>query len=81
MVAYRVKLDEVRGWASGPNGCGPPGLTGGALRSGRGPYHGSSTPSSGYLALYLMLQLCDQITVYGFGLDDEAGRAQVAARD
>jgi hypothetical protein len=33
--------------------------------AGRGPYHGGSTPSSGYVALYVMLQLCDQVTVYG----------------
>jgi len=31
--------------------------------AGRGPFHGGSTPSSGYVALYVMLQLCDQVGV------------------
>eukprot|EP00241_Pyramimonas_parkeae_P015510 CAMPEP_0114283928 /NCGR_PEP_ID=MMETSP0059-20121206/4374_1 /TAXON_ID=36894 /ORGANISM="Pyramimonas parkeae, Strain CCMP726" /LENGTH=573 /DNA_ID=CAMNT_0001404711 /DNA_START=46 /DNA_END=1767 /DNA_ORIENTATION=- len=43
---------------------------------GRGPYHGGSTPSSGYLAAFLMMQLCDKLTLYGFGLDDDSGNHQ-----
>ncbi len=41
-----------------------------------GPYYGGSTPSSGFLALYLMLNLCNRVTAYGFGLDAENGAAQ-----
>ena len=33
-------------------------------------YGGSSSPSSGYLAVYLMINLCKSVTVYGFGRAD-----------
>eukprot|EP00899_Mesostigma_viride_P023403 jgi/Mesvir1/4247/Mv22215-RA.1 len=42
----------------------------------RGIYFGGSTPSSGYSAIYFMLQACQNLTVYGFGLDAENGAAQ-----
>jgi hypothetical protein len=45
--------------------------------AGRGPFHGGSTPSSGYLAVFTLLQLCESLTVYGFGLDDDNGNKQV----
>jgi len=44
--------------------------------SGVGPFEGGDTPSSGFLAVYLMMQACKSVTVYGFGLDDESGKAQ-----
>jgi len=44
--------------------------------SGIGPFEGGDTPSSGFIAMYLMLQACDTVTLYGFGLDAEGGEAQ-----
>uniref|UniRef100_A0A061R7H7 Cmp-n-acetylneuraminate-beta-galactosamide-alpha--sialyltransferase 1 n=2 Tax=Tetraselmis sp. GSL018 TaxID=582737 RepID=A0A061R7H7_9CHLO len=41
-----------------------------------GPFYGGSTPSTGYLGVFMLLQLCSQVTVYGFGLDSEDGRLQ-----
>ena len=41
-----------------------------------GAYYGGSTPSSGFISTYMMMQLCDKITLYGFGLDDEGGHLQ-----
>ena len=38
---------------------------------GFGPFYGGSTPSSGFVGVYLLLQMCGTVTVYGFGLDDE----------
>lgn len=43
---------------------------------GIGPFEGGDTPSSGFLAAYLVLQACDTITLYGFGLDAENGEVQ-----
>jgi len=45
-------------------------------RDGLGPYYGGSTPSSGFVSLFLMLQLCTKVTAYGFGLDAENGAEQ-----
>jgi hypothetical protein len=45
-------------------------------RDGLGPYYGGSTPSSGFLALFAMIQLCTKVTAYGFGLDAENGAEQ-----
>ena len=45
-------------------------------REGFGPYYGGSTPSSGYIALFLALQLCKSVTAYGFGLDADDGSDQ-----
>eukprot|EP00873_Tetraselmis_striata_P026167 jgi/Tetstr1/446431/TSEL_033973.t1 len=41
-----------------------------------GPYYGGSTPSTGFLGVFMLLQLCERVTVYGFGLDSEDGRMQ-----
>jgi hypothetical protein len=46
---------------------------------GRGPYVGGDTPSSGYVAVYMMLTLCKHVSAYGFGLDATDGRDQVGA--
>jgi len=43
---------------------------------GRGPYFGGDTPSSGYVAVYMLMLLCDHVTTYGFGLESENGRNQ-----
>jgi len=43
---------------------------------GFGPYEGGDTPSSGFLATYLMLQACESVTLYGFGLEDDNGEEQ-----
>mmetsp|Transcript_37441 Transcript_37441/g.105716 ORF Transcript_37441/g.105716 Transcript_37441/m.105716 type:complete len:442 (+) Transcript_37441:254-1579(+) len=44
--------------------------------AGFGPFDGGDTPSSGFIAAYLMLQACGSVTLYGFGLDAENGEAQ-----
>lgn len=44
---------------------------------GRGPYVGGDTPSSGYVAVCMMLALCKHVSAYGFGLDATNGRDQV----
>jgi hypothetical protein len=36
-------------------------------RQGYGPYPGGQTPSSGLLAVYIMMQVCRKVTGYGFG--------------
>ncbi|KAK3267951.1 hypothetical protein CYMTET_23520, partial [Cymbomonas tetramitiformis] len=36
-------------------------------KAGFGPYSGGSTPSSGYVAIYLLMHMCQTLTVYGFG--------------
>jgi len=43
-------------------------------RAGYGPYLGGSTPSSGFVSVYLMMQLCERLTLYGFGSRDDTGR-------
>lgn len=35
--------------------------------SGRGPFIGGSVPSSGLVAVFVMLALCSSVDVYGFG--------------
>ena len=35
--------------------------------NGFGPYVGGNTPSSGYVAVFLMLKLCKRVTLYGMG--------------
>lgn len=35
---------------------------------GYGPYSGGTTPSSGYVAVYIMQKLCKSTTLYGMGL-------------
>lgn len=37
---------------------------------------GGNTPSSGFVGVYTLMQACKNVTVYGFGLDNSAGRAQ-----
>lgn len=37
---------------------------------------GGNTPSSGLVGVYFLLQACEKVTVFGFGLDDIAGGAQ-----
>jgi len=44
--------------------------------AGRGPYQGGSTPSSGYLGVYMLLQMCKKVSGFGFGLDAENGSPQ-----
>lgn len=44
--------------------------------AGFGPFDGGDTPSSGFIAVYLMLQACNNVTLYGFGLDAEDGQSQ-----
>mmetsp|Transcript_22042 Transcript_22042/g.61174 ORF Transcript_22042/g.61174 Transcript_22042/m.61174 type:complete len:654 (+) Transcript_22042:72-2033(+) len=36
-------------------------------KSGRGPYKGGAVPTSGLVAIMLFIQLCQSVTVYGFG--------------
>lgn len=36
-------------------------------RQGYGPYPGGQTPSSGLVAVYVMMQVCRKVTAYGFG--------------
>ena len=43
---------------------------------GFGPYYGGSTPSSGFVGLFMLMNMCESVTVYGFGLDADDGRAQ-----
>jgi hypothetical protein len=33
------------------------------------PAEGPATPSSGLVAVYMMLYMCQRLTVYGFGTD------------
>lgn len=39
----------------------------GLCRAGYGPFTGGSTPSSGYVAIYLLARMCQRVVVYGFG--------------
>ena len=36
-------------------------------RTGRGPYDGGSVPSSGFVAIFLLHNLCEHVSVFGFG--------------
>ena len=36
--------------------------------AGFGPYMGLNVPSSGTIAVYMLLRLCARVTVYGFGV-------------
>uniref|UniRef100_A0A061SAX5 Cmp-n-acetylneuraminate-beta-galactosamide-alpha--sialyltransferase 1 n=1 Tax=Tetraselmis sp. GSL018 TaxID=582737 RepID=A0A061SAX5_9CHLO len=36
---------------------------------GYGPFKGLNVPSSGFVAIYMLLPLCDRVTVYGFGVE------------
>ena len=33
-------------------------------------YRGGNAPSSGFLGIFLMLQMCDEVTAYGFSGDE-----------
>lgn len=37
-------------------------------RAGLGPYRGLNVPSSGWVMGYMMLKLCDTMSIYGFGV-------------
>jgi hypothetical protein len=39
----------------------------GMCRAGYGPFTGGSTPSSGYVAIFLLARMCERVVVYGFG--------------
>lgn len=39
------------------------------LPTGRGPYEGGSVPSSGLVGVLILLQICKNVTVYGYGHD------------
>ena len=43
-------------------------------KSGYGPYPGGSTPSSGFVSVYLLMQMCGRVTLYGFGSRSESQR-------
>jgi len=36
-------------------------------KSGRGPYEGGNVPSSGFVSVFLLHNLCKNVSVYGFG--------------
>ena len=38
--------------------------------AGYGPYRGLLVPSSGYVIIYFLMNLCDSVSVYGFGVKD-----------
>ncbi|KAK3272817.1 hypothetical protein CYMTET_18909 [Cymbomonas tetramitiformis] len=42
-------------------------------RAGYGPYLGGNTPSSGYMGVYLALQMCGKVSTYGFGINEVGG--------
>lgn len=42
-------------------------------KEGYGPYPGGSTPSSGYVAIFAFMHMCQSVTVYGFGKDKAHG--------
>ena len=42
-------------------------------QKGYGPYPGGSTPSSGYVAIFGLMHMCQSVTVYGFGKDKAHG--------
>mmetsp|Transcript_9634 Transcript_9634/g.19981 ORF Transcript_9634/g.19981 Transcript_9634/m.19981 type:complete len:384 (-) Transcript_9634:310-1461(-) len=42
-------------------------------RAGYGPYMGGNTPSSGYVGVYLAMQMCGKVAVYGFGINEVGG--------
>ena len=44
--------------------------------SGFGKMVGGNTPSSGFVGIYTMMTLCQNVTIYGFGLDNSAGKSQ-----
>lgn len=41
--------------------------------AGYGPYMGGNTPSSGYVGVYLAMQMCSKVAVYGFGVKEVGG--------
>lgn len=41
-------------------------------KAGFGPYRGLNVPSSGWVMGYMMLKLCDAISIYGFGVEGMA---------
>uniref|UniRef100_A0A061SFE5 Cmp-n-acetylneuraminate-beta-galactosamide-alpha--sialyltransferase 1 n=1 Tax=Tetraselmis sp. GSL018 TaxID=582737 RepID=A0A061SFE5_9CHLO len=46
--------------------------------AGQGPYKGGAVPSSGLVAVFLFMQLCSRVAVYGFGRDEATiGRRRV----
>jgi hypothetical protein len=50
--------------------------------AGRGPYRGGSTPSSGLIAAFVALQLCEAVTLYGFNPNDkDASTTTTATKD
>jgi hypothetical protein len=34
---------------------------------------GGNTPSSGYVGVYLAMQMCGKVAVYGFGINEVGG--------
>jgi hypothetical protein len=50
-------------------------------KAGYGPYSGGSTPSSGYVAIFMLMQVCRAVTVYGFGKVRLASGTTVPVRD
>eukprot|EP00873_Tetraselmis_striata_P045962 jgi/Tetstr1/466226/TSEL_010783.t1 len=43
-------------------------------KAGFGPYKGLNVPSSGFMAIIMLLPLCDRVTVYGFGVEGMKNR-------
>jgi hypothetical protein len=41
--------------------------------AGYGPYMGGNTPSSGNVGVYLAMQMCSKVAVYGFGVNEVGG--------
>lgn len=44
--------------------------------AGYGPYGGGTTPTSGLVSTYLAIQLCHQVSLYGFGSSRDANTGQ-----
>eukprot|EP00873_Tetraselmis_striata_P043997 jgi/Tetstr1/464261/TSEL_009065.t1 len=47
--------------------------------SGRGPYDGGAVPSSGLVAVLILTQLCQRVTLYGYGHDHPSASEALAA--
>eukprot|EP00899_Mesostigma_viride_P007194 jgi/Mesvir1/16476/Mv10035-RA.1 len=45
-------------------------------KAGYGPYKGLNVPSSGLVAVMMLLRLCDSVTIYGFGVKGMGARTR-----
>ena len=63
LKTLRDRLESLRGVEGGAAG---------REREGNGvPYPGKASPSSGFVSIFFLLQMCKNVTVYGIGADND----------